>query len=112
MDDTDDCKRPRTYDEEKMLRQFITGDGPKGNSVKYKRGWEHSFKFTNKQREATAKAMELGLTFDEAFDLVAEGRDSGAEHIEVKGERITIRKPTPVENFGGPADLLYFPKKR
>lgn len=55
---------------EQGLRQFLNHDGPKGVTDTYKRGWEFNFSFTDDQRNEVLELLELGWTFEDAFDYV------------------------------------------
>ena len=53
---------------ERLMRQFLSTDGPKGASKEFQRGWVFNFEFTQEQRDVVNKLMEYGMSFDEAFD--------------------------------------------
>lgn len=63
------AKKARAHPEvDGLLRQFLSVDGPKGNSKAYQRGHTFNFEFTQEQRDVVNKLMEYGMSFDEAFD--------------------------------------------
>lgn len=55
---------------QKMLRQWLNTDGPKGNNDAYDRGYEFSFRFTEEQRTAVNQLVADGTPFEAAFDII------------------------------------------
>lgn len=63
------AKKARAHpDTERLLRQFLSTDGPKGSSREFQRGYVFNFEWTQEQRDVVNKLMEYGMSFDEAFD--------------------------------------------
>lgn len=68
-DDTDDMKgTPKSATEERLLRQFLSTDGPKGNSRAYQLGHIYSFEFQQHHRDAIEKAVEAGADRNECIE--------------------------------------------
>lgn len=69
-DDTDNLRKTlNTREAQTMLRQFVKGDGERGNNSRYVRGHEFNFKFTQDERDDVTFIMDTyGQTFEEAFD--------------------------------------------
>lgn len=86
--DKDDVKKVRrTREVERLLRENLGYDGPKGNGVAYKRGHEFSFGFTDAQRHDVNTLIEMGWSFEDAFDYVKAGPwncSCGAYNIPVR----------------------------
>lgn len=56
---------------ERMLRQFLNTDGPKGNSKNYDKGYEFAFKWSDERKLRLLSVMEdMGCSFEKAYDLV------------------------------------------
>jgi hypothetical protein len=69
------ARERKTPEVERSLRQFLSIDGPKGASAEFKRGWEFNFEWSQAEREELNKLMDdMGLTFDEAWDILEGAR--------------------------------------
>lgn len=55
---------------EKLLRQFLSTDGPKGVTDEYRARHEFSFKWTDEQRAKVNRRLEEGIPFIVAFNEV------------------------------------------
>lgn len=73
-DDTQDGRKElKSPAAQKMLRQWLNTDGPKGNNPQYDRGYEFTFRFSDEDRKFVLGMMERsGRTFEDAFDLYVE----------------------------------------
>ncbi len=71
----DDIKKIRyAPDTERMLRQFLKLETGLGKNEAYHRGHEFAFGFTQAQKDEVNKMMAEGMSFEEAFDVVARRR--------------------------------------
>lgn len=55
---------------EQLLRQFLTIEVGQGKNANYRRGHEFTFEWSESDKKLALAAMDLGMSFDEAFDYV------------------------------------------
>lgn len=58
---------------EKTLRQFLSVDGPKGATERYRLRHVYTFDFTHAQRAETDRLVVYGASFEEAIAIVERG---------------------------------------
>lgn len=55
---------------QQQLRQFMKLETGLGNSPEFQRGYTFAFEFTEERKAEVNHLMEVGMTFEEAFDAV------------------------------------------